>query len=256
MKIFFNQQQLVEKIWLLEPSLDFEFLFLQSKYYSIIFVTKYSALGISRPGTNSENVSFSLSLVLFLLVPPFCCSFLPLDTVMQRMGRFNEPKMTWHRHVGNLLSESVVQRCPFFLRTPRFERVLGLVSSRFRWRAVIMRSRMTSRHAVDFFAMNVCHAWLLYRHDRANVCFTQVSYRYEFVTIISREGNDEKYPGYHINNILVIRNRWRDDANRSVRYFESEFFIKNTGMFLFHLPLHNNFLHCAFSLWIIFINYL
>lgn len=155
------------------------------------------------------NVSFPLSLVLsHLPFPPFG-SFLPLDTDMQRAGRFNEPEMTWHRHIGNLLSEV---RCSTTLTFS----VCTADSNSRSWFSFFPISPARRHHAVTddispyrdgFFAADVSRAW---RHRPSGCvralrkCLLSSRVRYHYL----RNMNDKK-SRIPYNNILVTRNRCR-----------------------------------------------
>lgn len=63
-------------------------------------------------------------------------------TVVRRAtSRFNEPGMTWYCHVGNLLSDSVVQRPPLFVYRDATDRSSFLVPFRFHRGRIARRAR-------------------------------------------------------------------------------------------------------------------
>lgn len=118
-----------------------------SKYY-VIFAYFF---------VRERTINVSLSLISFPLAPLFCYSFLPLNTVMQRtMGSTNSrddvTPPCWEFIISVRCS---MTSAPFFSRTPRFKRVLGLVSSRFRWRVETIQTPSCTAHR----ASSCGHGW-------------------------------------------------------------------------------------------------
>lgn len=69
----------------------FSIYILHVTYYNATFVTEYLTSGIFCLETNSKRLVFSISRS-FSSRSPFCCSFLPLDTVMQRTAGSTNPR--------------------------------------------------------------------------------------------------------------------------------------------------------------------
>lgn len=167
---------------------------------------------------NEQWTSLSVYLSLFLISHPLPlpppCSFLPLDTDMQRAGGFNEPgddvtPPRWEFIIWSPL----FQRPSLFSRAPRIRARSWLsffpISPARRHRAV---TDDVSSYRDEFFVVDVCRAWqplVSPPTERVRASFTQVFYRLEFVTTISGTWAIKNL-GY--NNILVTRNRWRNFA--------------------------------------------
>lgn len=217
MRTFLIKRQFIEKIWLfLEIFIIIKFSFLQSTYYNIIFVTEYLASGTFRL---EQRMSRFLYLSFFFFSFPFLLLFPPSGYRHATNGRFNEPEMTWHHHVGNLLSESVVQRpSPFFSCAAIWARS---------WLSFFPISLARRHHVVTDDVPLCCRFFCDGRLSRVTLVSPRPSERMLYASVLSlrvryhylSKGNNKKNPEYYINNILLMKNRWRDDAISQKRYF-------------------------------------
>lgn len=160
---------------------------------------------------NNKVLSFPLSLALsHLPFLPFC-SFLPLDTehaTSERVQRTRDDVTPprWEFIIWSpLFNDPRFCFFFFFFRAQRgFERVLGLVSSRFpphRHRAVT--DDVPPPRCV-FRGGRLSRMTLVSPTERVRARFTQISYRLAFVTTISGTWTI-KNRGYRINNITRDR---------------------------------------------------
>jgi len=248
METFLIKKQLVEKISLFPEIFItlkifiFAIYILQYHFYDRVF----SFGGLS--SRNEPQTSRFLYLSFFFFSFPFLLLFPPPGYRHATNGRFNEPEVTWHHHVGNLLSESVVQRPSSFF----FARAAIWARS---WLSFFPISPTCRHHVVTDDVPLRCRFFCDGRLSRVTLVSPRPNECMLYASVLSLRVryhylcNDKKNPEHYIKHFSHEEQmeRWRNFVK--ARYFTCPYFIKNNEVSLSYLPtLRYNFyiVHCLF----------
>lgn len=208
---------------------------------------EYLASGVFRLETNRKRLVFSISRS-FSSRSPFCCSFLPLDTVMQRTAGSTNPRWrdTTMSGIYYLNPLSNDPRLFFFARAAIWARS---------WLSFFPISPTCRHHVVTDDVPLRCRFFCDGRLSRVTLVSPRPNECMLYASVLSLRVryhylcNDKKNPEHYIKHFSHEEQmeRWRNFVK--ARYFTCPYFIKNNEVSLSYLPtLRYNFyiVHCLF----------